>query len=1185
MSSFLQMFKWIFLTITFCSSGNGLRFYPFGSNVGDRRLTVKDDHTSQAVPTAEFPFFGKNFTALHVNENGIIFFGAVPRVTSLSPFRFPLRGGIYAAAPYWADVYTKRGGNVWYRVTRDNATVASITRDIQRAFPRDSGFTSSWAAIVTWNEVTFYSALGIYTQKKNTFQVVIASDGYMTFVGYLYDKLSWTTGSLNGGNQGGLGGNQAKVGFSYGDSSYEINVSGTSDVLTLATKTNCGQRGVFFFRVDGVQRINDEICDSKGSISFYPSAKSLQSGTNVFVSGLCYRPDSDFLCDFGEAGIIKAHKLTDSKAVCSVPFMAIKKETEISFYSSERDLYLTKVLNLDPVNLTKSFVKLREYPTAWTAGSRVKITWDPTELADQPVTVQIINLVINQFDIVQPHSNISVVKEQENTGKAEFDLPHLAYDSQNGTLGKNQLQIIRVQSIVGEGYKKYAEKHWIWSDLFLFTNKFLAHESCLQWKRLQSLDTSQTKGFSSISFCPKTRRQLLADEGRFTGCDLFHNRGGHSCYVTKFQSTDKSRRAQCCYDKDGELTRGPPCAVTNRTKSHQTFTSAFTEFRKTVAPYLECCVFADAGDCSAYQTLGILSNDTRYLPPSIGATFGDPHFFTFDSFEYTFNGYGDYTILHVSNSEFLLQGRMQPLKGGQGVKSPATVFTAFAMAQRDSSTIQVHRDTSNSFVLLIDGKQRAIDFHHDLQSRGVSIRNSSRGDHLRLVIAFDCGITVYVENAAVLQLALTVPVEFKEKTRGLLGYWNDNTDKEYLLPNGEFLSTASNMSQVHHHFGQQWTVSRNEFLFTYGPEENYGDYFVSGYVPTFMEAYHPVLNKMKDGLRKRALTICERSLQCVFDIAVTGRMDIGKDTMEFQKWLVEMKRNLHDEGPPIKCKPLYISITNGSFHGQGNKFGDRYTFKCDTPFLLVGDDEITCGKDGEWSGQVPRCQRRNCSQLTIENSQILDRNNGKLVISCNEGYYPIGQRKISCSDGLLNGTLPSCVRGPPIKCKPLYISITNGSFHGQGNKFGDRYTFKCDTPFLLVGDDEITCGKDGEWSGQVPRCQRRNCSQLTIENSQILDRNNGKLVISCNEGYYPIGQRKISCSDGLLNGTLPSCVREKSSTAPARQKVIIPGVVIGVVISIVALLVIAVTVCLVCKHRKRKATEEREDNARQPMEC
>ena len=41
------------------------------------------------------------------------------------------------------------------------------------------------------------------------------------------------------------------------------------------------------------------------------------------------------------------------------------------------------------------------------------------------------------------------------------------------------------------------------------------------------------------------------------------------------------------------------------------------------------------------------------------------------------------------------------------------------------------------------------------------------------------------------------------KTKGLLGFWNDNTNEEYLLPNGDFFSTASTMSQVHHSFGQQ----------------------------------------------------------------------------------------------------------------------------------------------------------------------------------------------------------------------------------------------------------------------------------------------------------------------------------------------------------------------------------------------
>ena len=76
-----------------------------------------------------------------------------------------MRDKTYAAAPYWADVYTKRGGNVWYRVTSENVTVARIAKDIQRAFPRYPGFVASWAAIATWNEVTFYGASDIYLQK------------------------------------------------------------------------------------------------------------------------------------------------------------------------------------------------------------------------------------------------------------------------------------------------------------------------------------------------------------------------------------------------------------------------------------------------------------------------------------------------------------------------------------------------------------------------------------------------------------------------------------------------------------------------------------------------------------------------------------------------------------------------------------------------------------------------------------------------------------------------------------------------------------------------------------------------------------------------------------------------------------------------------------------------------------
>lgn len=84
-----------------------------------------------------------------------------------SPSTFPLRDKVYAAAPYWADVFTERGGNIWYRLTSDNVTMYAITRDIKRAFPRYNEFTSSWAVIVTWDGVTFFSATDAYTRQVN----------------------------------------------------------------------------------------------------------------------------------------------------------------------------------------------------------------------------------------------------------------------------------------------------------------------------------------------------------------------------------------------------------------------------------------------------------------------------------------------------------------------------------------------------------------------------------------------------------------------------------------------------------------------------------------------------------------------------------------------------------------------------------------------------------------------------------------------------------------------------------------------------------------------------------------------------------------------------------------------------------------------------------------------------------
>ena len=65
-----------------------------------------------------------------------------------------------------------------------------------------------------------------------------------------------------------------------------------------------------------------------------------------------------------------------------------------------------------------------------------------------------------------------------------------------------------------------------------------------------------------------------------------------------------------------------------------------------------------------------------------------------------------------------------------------------------------------SIDVLVDGKLIALG--HELQSKGVFIKNSTRENNPRVILAFNSGITVYVENAApVLQMAVVVPIRFK----------------------------------------------------------------------------------------------------------------------------------------------------------------------------------------------------------------------------------------------------------------------------------------------------------------------------------------------------------------------------------------------------------------------------------------
>ncbi|NWT81902.1 TECTA protein, partial [Lanius ludovicianus] len=224
--------------------------YPFGPGVGDEATQHEDDGTSPEIFLQEnFSFFGRAHRSLYVNNNGVVSFGMM--VPEFTPQPFPLPGHHPFVAPYWADVDTRLGGDVFYRQSRDPQLLARLAWDLAPAVPPgDPPPQPTWAFVATWDRVAYFGAA---SDKVNTFQAVLASDGVTCFVLLNYGDLQWTTGIANQGNpRTGLGGIPAQAGFNSGDDVHYYNVPGsrTPAVKTLSHRSNLGVPGRWAFRVD-----------------------------------------------------------------------------------------------------------------------------------------------------------------------------------------------------------------------------------------------------------------------------------------------------------------------------------------------------------------------------------------------------------------------------------------------------------------------------------------------------------------------------------------------------------------------------------------------------------------------------------------------------------------------------------------------------------------------------------------------------------------------------------------------------------------------------------------------------------------------------------------------------------------------------------------------------------------------
>ncbi|KAL6483639.1 hypothetical protein MHYP_G00085110 [Metynnis hypsauchen] len=174
-------------------------------------------------------------------------------------------------------------------------------------------------------------------------------------------------------------------------------------------------------------------------------------------------------------------------------------------------------------------------------------------------------------------------------------------------------------------------------------------------------------------------------------------------------------------------------------------------------------------------------------------------------------------------------------------------------------------------------------------------------------------------------------------------------------------------------------------------------------------------------------------------------------------------------------------IANGRFQYTGVSFGDTATAECFEGYQLVGFGVRHCRAEG-WDGRTPVCEVVKCPRPPeVPGAEIFDTTDGFAayghVVSyrCHSGSL-IGATDIYCTE---RGTWSA----PPPRCQDSSCPLPNVQFGSRIFGFKARYrhrdivTFTCNPGWRIEGSAEVSCGLDGEWIPELPKCVRINAQR------------------------------------------------------------------------------------------------------------
>ncbi|XP_070567838.1 sushi domain-containing protein 2-like isoform X2 [Ptychodera flava] len=1057
-------------------------FYPYGPEVGDNNNSINDDESSGEIfISIPFPFFDQDHDSLWVNTNGIISF--LSEVRQYTPDPFPLVGR-RVVAPFWGDVDTNRGGNVFWRETTESGILRKASSHIKEYFAKEDilKFEAIWVLVATWDDVGYFGSENEIL--RNTFQAVLITNGRHSFALFNYGDIVWTTGTASDGDSfTGLGGTPAHVGFNSGDGIVFKNVPGsrTAAIVNIEETTNINVTGRYVFRIDSAE-IEEGGCNTQGSIIIYPVTGTMLGGEKVTLVGHCF--------DQSGADMIRL-KFRDKKAVtcgltkagntaeCITPmfYEVGRLPFNVSTDGGAKYVYdgIFTVLNIER---TEPKVKRLSSSSWHTIEGTVTITW-PTNIFE---TASLVDIRLYGYEEDATSGYFAWNRSLDLGAGVPKDQGVFSFDPlEPRTL--HDIGAIRI-STASEGDDDELTLEAIWSDVhdLIWNSRVDTGMLCEKW--YSEVINDLTFSADLAAPCPCTLDQARADIGRYTqspGCRL-GSRRSDNCFgkanavhcVRVNVPSDEGTGRECCYNAAGSIIDSADSfsAGPSHSRHHGGITPYnspgkipyLSNFKEDVLPWYRCCVLTNFNKslCDNYFEVRPSHNCTDYSPPRPATLFGEPHMITLDGLQYTFNGHGEFTLLSVNDRSFVLQGRMVPLESN-GI---ATVFKAFAMKGNNTATVHVQRSDRRILDVYIreldDNDWQMLDFEEEIfwEIQGVTISRANITDK-KVSVIFDLGVSteISVVGQAMSLLFLAKP-EFKNQTVGLLGTWNDDPDDDLLTPEGNQVPANSSLRDIHYNFGVTWAISPEDSLFYYRPGQDVN-------ASTDL-TYEPIFELPPTNDSSEAASVCGESLQCLFDYIVTG----DQETAMGSRVAVDSYITTVNSTAEVLSCGFLPTPANGMKNGSSYIAGSVVIFECLPGYTIRGSRERYCHGNGSWDGPEVTCEAILCEIVDPpRNGIVVDGNRqypSVVTFDCQEGYVINGSRTIACqTDGSWDVDPPQC---EAILCGEVEPPL-NGNMTGESRTFQSVFTFDCKEGYVISGSREIVCQADGTWSQRTPDCE------------------------------------------------------------------------------------------------------------------